>query len=180
MFMKFLAISPIVLLMSCASLNEEACRTGDWESIGYNDGVRGRAETYIAEHREACGEYGIAPNTAVWLRGRIEGLKQYCTADNAYSVGRRGNELNNVCSPTQVRELRLANFFGLRYYEINREIDALENEVDDIELILMTDFIGDLTPEQIQLQNFYLSKIIDLQKSIRQLERERAKYAALP
>ena len=180
MFMKFLAISPVVFLMSCASLNEEACRTGNWESIGYNDGVRGRAESYVNEHREACGEYGITPNTAVWLRGRIEGLKQYCTPDSAYTVGRRGNEINNVCPAAQTSELRLANFFGLRYYEINREIDALEDEVDQIEFTLSTDFTGDLTPEQMQLQNFYLSQIIDLQRSIRQLELERAKYAALP
>jgi hypothetical protein len=180
MFMKTLAVSSLVILAACASLSEEACRTGDWESIGYNDGVRGRAESYINEHREACAEYGIAPNTAVWLRGRIEGLKQYCTPDNAYTVGRRGNELNNVCPTTQLSELRLANFFGLRYYEINREIDALEDEVDEIELILVTNFTGDLTPEQIQLQNFYLSQIIDLQRSIRQLEFELRKYSTLP
>ena len=180
MFMKTLAVSSLAFLAACASLSEEACRTGDWESIGYNDGVRGRAESYIVEHREACGEYGIAPNTAVWLRGRIEGLKQYCTPDNAYTVGRRGSELNNVCPTTQLSELRLANFFGLRYYEINREIDALEDEVDEIELILITNFTGELTPEQIQLQNFYLSQIIDLQRSIRQLEFELRKYAALP
>jgi len=61
MFMKFLAASPLVFLMSCASLNEEACRSGDWATIGYNDGTRGRAESYITEHREACGEFGITP-----------------------------------------------------------------------------------------------------------------------
>ncbi|MHA1128730.1 MAG: DUF2799 domain-containing protein [Alphaproteobacteria bacterium] len=180
MFMKALAVSSLVFIAACASLNEDACRTGDWESIGYNDGVRGRSESYINEHREACSEYGIAPNTAVWLRGRIEGLKQYCTPDNAYTVGRRGNELNNVCSPPQLSELRLANFFGLRYYEIDREIDALEDEVSEIQINLATNFIGELTPEQLQLQNFYLSQIIDLQRSIRKLEFERRKYSALP
>ena len=180
MFMKTLAVSSLVFLAACASLSEEACRTGDWESIGYNDGVRGRYESYINEHREACSEYGIAPNTAVWLRGRIEGLKQYCTPDNAYTVGRRGNELNNVCPTTQISELRLANFFGLRYYEIDREIDALESEVAEIQIILATNFIGELTPEQLQLQNFYLSQIIDLQKSIRELEFELLKYSRLP
>ncbi len=180
MFMKTLAVSSLVFVAACASLNEEACRTGDWGTIGYNDGVRGRAESYINEHREACGEYGIAPNTAVWLRGRIEGLKQYCTPDNAYSVGRRGSELNNVCSTAQLSELRLANFFGLRYYEIAREINALEDEISEIELILLTNFTGDLTLEQIQLQNFYLSQIIDMQKSIRELDFELTKYAALP
>lgn len=180
MFMKSTAVSLLGLLAACASLTEDACRTGNWESIGYNDGVRGRAASYVSEHRDACGEYGIAPNTTEWLRGRVEGLKQYCTPDNAYSVGRRGSELNNVCPTTQVSELRFANFFGLRYYEINRQIDALENDVSGIELTLATDFTGELTPEQIQLQNFYLSQIIDLQKSIRQLEFEQLKYSTRP
>ncbi|OUS07525.1 hypothetical protein A9Q96_06345 [Rhodobacterales bacterium 52_120_T64] len=180
MFKKFLAISPVVFLMSCASLSEEACRSGDWGAIGYNDGVRGRAENYISEHREACGEYGIAPNTAVWLRSRIEGLKQYCTPDNAYSVGRHGSELNNVCPTNQSSDLRLANFFGLRYYEIGREIDALDDEVDDIRLTLASDFADELTPEQIQMKNFYLLEIIKLQRDIRKLEFEQRKYAARP
>ena len=180
MYMKFLAISPVVFLMSCASLSEEACRTGDWASIGYNDGMRGRAQSYINEHREACSEYGISPNTTEWLTARIEGLKQYCTVDNAYTVGRRGSELNNVCPAPQLSELRLANFYGLRYYEIDREIDALKDEIDDIERILATDFTGDLTPEQLQMKSFYLLQIIDLQRSIRGLRRELVKYAALP
>lgn len=180
MFMKFLAISPVVLLMSCASLNEEACRSGDWATIGYNDGVRGRAEGYINEHRETCGEYGITPNTSVWLRGRIEGLKQYCTQDNAYSVGRNGRDLNNVCPAYQVSDLRLANFFGLRYYEIDQEIDALTEEVSEIQFILATQFKGELTPEQLQLQNFYLSQLIDTRENLHALELEQLKYAALP
>ncbi len=180
MFMKTLAVSSLVLLAACASLSEEACRTGDWENIGYNDGVHGRYESYIGEHREACSEYGIAPNAALWLRGRIEGLKQYCTPDNAYTVGRRGSELNSVCPVTNRSELRLANFYGLRYYEINREVYALKDEINDIERILATDFIGDPTPEQLQLKNFYLLQIIDLQRSIHELEFELLKYAAAP
>lgn len=180
MFVKFFTISPVIFLMACASLNEEACRSGDWASIGYNDGVRGRAESYIIEHREACGEFGITPNMSVWSQNRIEGLKLYCTQDNAYSVGRRGRELNNVCPVDQSGNLRLANFFGLRYYEIDREINAISNDRKKIQFILATNFQGELTPEQLQLQNFYLSQVIDLQKSIRQLELEQRKYTALP
>lgn len=175
MLKKFLVMSPVVFLMSCASLSEEACRTGDWETIGYNDGVRGRSEAYINEHREACGEFGISPNTAVWLRARLEGLKVYCTPTNAYDIGRSGDELNPVCPETGLSELKLANFYGIRYYEIDQEIDALKDEIDKIELL-----IAALAPEEVDLKNFYLLKIIDLQRSIRTLERELRKYDDLP
>lgn len=180
MLNKFLIMSPVVFLMSCASLSEEACKTGDWESIGYNDGVRGRSESYINEHREACGEFGITPNTSVWLRARAEGLKQYCTPTNAYNIGRRGNDLNPVCPAQGLSDLRLANFFGLRYYEIDQEIDALTDEKENIEFILATQFIEPLTPDQLSLKNLYLSQLIDLQKIISELKWELLKYDELP
>ena len=180
MFKKFLVMSPILFLMSCASLTEEACRTGNWESIGYKDGANGRSESYINEHRDACDDFGIYPDTARWLRGRIEGLRQYCTVENAYSIGRRGDELNNVCPQTQVSDLRLANFYGIRYYEIRQEIEVLEDEITDIWRILATDFTGELTPEQLSLKISYLSRIIKLQRQIQRLERELSKYDSLP
>ncbi len=158
MFMKFLTISPVILLMSCASLTEEACRTGDWESIGLNDGVRGRYETHLNQHREACGEYGIAPNSGAWLLGRVEGLKQYCTPLNSYLSGRQGAELNAVCPASQVTELKLANLYGLRFYEIGEEITALEEEKVEILLLLA----GDPSDEVIAFLTTRISDINEL------------------
>lgn len=157
MFMKFLAISPVIVLMSCASLTEEACRTGDWENIGFNDGTRGRYETYLNDHRNACGDYGIAPNSAAWLRGRIEGLKQYCTPLNSYLAGRGGDVLNAVCPASQMTELKLANFYGVLFYEIGEEIDTLEVEKAEIVVILA----GTPSPEVIVFLTSRLSAIND-------------------
>ena len=173
MSIKILTISPPVFLMACASLTEEACRAGNWETIGYNDGVRGRADSYINQHRESCGEYGIAPNTTVWLQGRIQGLKQYCTPPNAYKTGLRGSELNNVCAPAQISELRLANFFGLRYYEIDREIDALDDEIKELLELLANE------PDE-AIRKIYIDRIGDIQKTASALQFELVKYASLP
>jgi len=173
MFMKILTASSLVFLAACASLNEEACRTGDWESIGYNDGVRGRSQSYINQHRDACSEFGIAPNTATWLRGRLEGLKQYCTPENSYKTGRRGSELNNVCPTTVFGDLRLANFYGLRYYEIEQEIKALEREAEELFVLLETE-------ADENIRNIYLARITDIQKTTFELQTEIFKFAQLP
>ncbi len=179
MLKKSLAISAFAVLASCASLSEDACRSGDWAAIGYNDGTNGRLETYITEHRKACGEFGIVPDTATWLRARLEGLKQYCTVPNAYLIGRSGRELNPVCS-SQINALQLSNFYGLRYYEITAEINALEDEISSLERIIATTLSGVLTPEQEELKFFYLSQIREYKRRIRELKWERRKYDQAP
>ena len=169
------AVSALLILGACASLNEEACRSGNWDSIGYNDGVRGRSQSYINEHREACGEFGITPDTTTWLRARLEGLKVYCTPENSYEAGRRGSELNNVCPTSEFGDLRLANFFGLRYYEINEEIEALTEEMEELVFLLET------TPDLDEtVKSIYLARILDIQKTTFELQVERFKYAQLP
>lgn len=180
MLKYFLALSAVLFLASCASLTEDECRAGNWESIGFVDGTNGRLQSYISEHGKACSDLGIVPDTATWLKGRLEGLKTYCTPQSAYQVGRRGREMNPVCSAEQASDLKLANFYGLRFYEIDTEIDQLEDELDDILRILATDFNGDLTPEQIQLRSFYLSEVRSLEREIRDLGWELRKYDALP
>ena len=175
MSIKLSAVSALLFLGACASLNEEACRSGDWDSIGYNDGARGRSQSYINEHRDACSEFGISPNTTAWLRARAEGLKVYCTPENSYDAGRRGGELNNVCPASQFGDLRLANFFGLRYYEINEEIGALTEEME--ELIFLLETTADLDET---VKSIYLARILNIQKTTFGLQTELYKYAQLP
>lgn len=179
MFKKFLVVSPLLLIMSCASLSEDSCRAENWGAIGFNDGKNGRLESYINQHREACADYGITPDVTTWLKTRVEGLKHYCTPENAYSVGRRGRDLSPVCE-TNESNLRLANFYGQRYYEISEEIDDIDDEMDEILRKLSADFNGELTPEQRALQRFYLSEVRELRREIRDLDWELRRYDELP
>ena len=90
----------LIPLTACASLSEDECRAGDWATIGFEDGAQGRDAAFIGEHREACAEYGIAPDLNAWLAGRERGLLSYCTVDRAYSLGRSGRPVANVCPAT--------------------------------------------------------------------------------
>ena len=137
----------IYLLSGCATLSKEECMVGDWQAIGYNDGVAGYHSERLASHAKACAKASIAPDYQGWERGRQLGLKQYCTTSNAYNVGRRGRKLNNVCPIAMVNTLKNANQRGLDYYALERQIeednrllDDYQNEFDKLENGEMLDF----------------------------------------
>ena len=162
------------LLASCASLSEEECLTGDWRSIGFADGAAGRTADYIERHREACAPSGIAPDLDAWLAGRAQGLQQYCTPQNAYSVGRSGRSLSPVCSGPGVTELNRAHQRGLRYHRVGQEIRDTEGEIAALQSEL-----GDLAadaPERGRIQ----AEIARLRNSVLRLRSERQLYARYP
>ena len=64
-----------------------------------------------------CAKTSVAPNYLVWERGHQLGLKQYCTTNNAYNIGRLGRQLNNVCPLTLANTVQTANQKGLDYYK---------------------------------------------------------------
>ena len=122
-----LLIVAALALAACATLSEDACRSGDWGGIGLRDGQNGRSAAFIAEHAKACADFGIAPDPVAWEAGRQEGLKTYCTPRNAWEEGARGIILKDVC--VNAAELRDDNRKGLRYHRITREIASLEADI---------------------------------------------------
>lgn len=116
-------IGSISLLSGCATLSKQECMVGDWQAIGYNDGVAGYSVERLASHSKACAKVSVAPDYQAWERGRELGLQQYCTADSAYNVGRRGNALNNVCPASMMSSLRKINQQGQQYYTFINEIE---------------------------------------------------------
>lgn len=131
--MRYLFLLTAALFLSaCATLNEDQCRAGNWFDIGVRDGSNGRSSDFIFEHAKACNEFGIAPRAAPWRKGRIEGLKQYCTVSNAYRIGQRGQHLNPVCTGDNLLRLERANDRGLRWHDIQRRIRDAEREISEI------------------------------------------------
>ena len=123
-------ISSVYLLSGCATLSKQECTIGDWQTIGYNDGVAGYHSDRLASHTKACAKAGVAPDYQSWERGRQSGLKQYCTVNNAYNVGRRGRQLNTVCPVANARMLQQANQQGLDYYKLDSQLDEDKRLLD--------------------------------------------------
>jgi len=170
----------LALLGACASLTEEQCVNGNWGGIGYNDGVRGRLESYVTRHFDACGKVGITPDVQAWQAGRLQGLPLYCTPSNAYSVGRAGNDLSPVCPASQQRSLYQSWDWGQEYYLITQQISDLEDEARDIRRQIATDFVEPLTIEQSLALASLNDRLWWLHSEVNRLENRRRRYASAP
>ena len=131
---RLVIIGGIYFLSACATLSKQECMIGDWQAIGYNDGVAGYAADRLASHTKACSKASITPDYQLWERGRQLGLKQYCTVTSAYNIGRRGQKLNNVCPITLANSLQVANQKGLDYYSLDSQLDKDKRLLETTEL----------------------------------------------
>lgn len=108
----------------CATMSVAECQVADWESVGYKDGKAGQDKDYLLRHAKACGKGNITPNKQAWEQGRQQGLSVYCTADNAFALGKSGSKLNYVCPTERMPQLQSYNESGLKIYRLKNQIDS--------------------------------------------------------
>ena len=118
------AAASVLVACSSSTLSKEECRTVDWRTIGYEDGVAGHSGERIGEHRRACAEYGVTPDLNAYRAGREEGLREYCQPHNGYRAGVTGAPYYDSCPP------ELAPAF-VTAYQSGRELYVRERRVAD-------------------------------------------------
>lgn len=184
----------LLLLNGCSNttLTKEECRTVDWRTIGYEDGVAGRPADQIGLHRQACAEYGVAPDLDAYLAGRSAGLREYCQPYNGYRAGASGADYYDSCPPELAAGFEAA-------YESGRQLYVRERRVADAdaaiaarraEIVRLEDAVlrrgfqvadGTLTPEQrtqaVLDTKQFAERIGRLKSEISELEKDRARYA---
>lgn len=131
---RILACSLLGLLSACSTLSESECRTVDWYLLGQKDGAAGydRNER-LGQHHEACAKLGIYPAQADYTAGWQRGIRQYCSPENAYQAGRRGQSYTGTCPPDQDRLFRLNRDLGYRIYDLEQQIGRNEREIRELE-----------------------------------------------
>ncbi len=118
-----------LLLAGCATMDKSECREADWTIVGLEDGAKGRPLSYISRHRKSCAEYGVSPDLARYKRGHGDGLKQFCTPENGYRIGRAGRSYDNVC-PTMLSGQFLAGYqTGLELHGLSTDINRMQSDV---------------------------------------------------
>ena len=111
-------------LVGCAAMSKNECRTVDWRTVGYEDGVAGRSGDRIGRYREACADYGVVPSLDAYQSGRSEGLREYCRPQTGFRVGESGGEYTGLCPAD------LAPAFSAAY-ESGRELHRCEYRARD-------------------------------------------------
>lgn len=157
----------------CATLNESECRSVDWFQLGARDGGAGYSAGRLGEHRKACSEFGLATDDAAWRQGYDAGLLDYCTADNGYRVGRRGDHYAQVCPIEEEREFVAAYELGRETLQVENEFAELNRRIDPLEARLVNDRLEDAQRRDIRRQLSYLyNQRVWLRRSIDRLENE--------
>ena len=120
-------------LAGCAgrpSMSENQCAVGDWQTVGYRDGVSGKRSSALLRHQDACMEHGIAPDRTSYMLGWKEGAGDYCQPNNGFYIGERGWSHNNIC-PQELRAGFLTAYQdGQRLYNARLAVSNLEWEID--------------------------------------------------
>lgn len=160
--LRYVALSFLLsLTTACATLSQPECLQADWHDIGQRDGAQGYSRERLDEHKTACAEYGVMPDSKAYHEGRKAGLELYCTAENGLEQGKAGATYNHVC-PAGLGATFLKNHkLGHEIYEITQQIRKVESEIEKKEKRLAKEDLPDQQRKQ-------------LRNEIRDLDRERA------
>ncbi len=123
------AIAVAATVTGCSSMSVEECLVADWETVGLEDGTRGRGAGGIARHREACAKAGVTPDLASYEKGRSAGLVEFCRPGNGYEFGRRGGTYEGVCPSDTESGFLTAYNEGREYYELEQAVSDAESAV---------------------------------------------------
>lgn len=124
-----LLVFGLSLLTGCAGMSEQACLATDWRTVGFEDGVAGRSAGSIGNYRQACADYGLAPDLAEYRAGHDDGVQVFCRAGNGFDYGRRGGRYTGIC-PTELESGFLSAYNeGYRLYELEASLRSVDNQI---------------------------------------------------
>ncbi|MDO6564814.1 DUF2799 domain-containing protein [Amphritea sp. 1_MG-2023] len=171
MIKRSLVVLLSIGLVSCATLDQEGCLTADWQLIGFNDGVAGRAAKRLEQHRDACAEYGVVPQIEAYLQGHDRGVIRYCTAMNGYAVARSGASFNAVCRGDRRSAFAQGFRLGSEAYQQIERIAEIKREISDLQAQQREDKrLLHNQREQLMAQHLTQDQRSFLRHEIRQLE----------
>ena len=158
----------IILLLSvlftsgCATLSREECTQGSWYDLGLEDGRSGNTYKRLGNHQKACSEYGIVLDSDQYSKGRKQGLKDYCTLDNAIDMGLKGERYKSVCPSEVHSKFQRYNRAAYNVYQSKEKLEKVDQELYQKENQLLDSKLTD-------------EKRSKIRNKIRRLDRERQK-----
>jgi len=117
------------LVPGCVTLDRNQCLQADWYAVGLEDGARGRPVEHLGDHRRACAEHGVTPQTERYLAGRNEGLKSFCTYERGLAVGRSGQSYSAVCPEGLTERFYTGYQRGREIHDLRRRLDTVQEQI---------------------------------------------------
>lgn len=117
-------------------MDKNQCLNADWYAVGLEDGARGRAVEHLGDHRRACAEFNVTPDTNRYLAGRNEGLKTFCTYERGYSEGRAGNFYGAACPQPMAARFLAGYNRGRELHDLHQRYDEVQREISHIKGVI--------------------------------------------
>ncbi|MBY4676391.1 DUF2799 domain-containing protein [Marinobacterium arenosum] len=124
---SFSLICLLLMLAGCASLDRQACLSGDWYSIGLADGRNGYPLSRIEAHDQTCADYGVVSDYEAYQQGQQKGLEEYCTPMGGFRAGRDGYEYYGLCEGEGEPVFLEAYQAGREAYRERKHLENLED-----------------------------------------------------
>ncbi len=132
MGLKSLSFLALLALGACATgLSEQACLTGDAESIGFDDGRRGRMAASVLDRVEQCARYELAFDQSAYRAGWAQGNQFFCTPTGALTASLAGEGDLIACAAPDALTIE-GYSVGRRVAAAQREYDNAQRRIDSL------------------------------------------------
>ena len=88
--------------ISTRTVKRDYCNGIDAYREGRLDALDGKTTESFSEKIRICAEYGVVLNQNEYDKGRITGLKSFCTYETGYEFGLKGKSYRNICPQNKV------------------------------------------------------------------------------
>ena len=133
----YLGIAAATLILAslggCAAVTKEQCIAGDWADLGKAHASVGKPADHLDEVVKSCGKHGITPDTKAYLSGWNQGLLNYCTPLNGFTLGKQNKQRSSICPPQTANGFNQAYQLGNVIWKANYRVDQAESKILSIE-----------------------------------------------
>ena len=118
----------VLMLAACSSMSEKECLNADWRKVGYEDGSAGKYTFIFDEYVKDCGKAKVTPDNQAYLLGRDDGLRNYCTPEHGFYLGKSGYSANSVCPYTSAADFMDSFREGDKVHQAQVRVNDLDRE----------------------------------------------------
>lgn len=135
---RYLLIISISLLSSCSSIEKKDCSTLNWHDQGMKDGEEGRRSTYFLQHALKC---TTKPDEKMYTKGRLEGLRVFCSSYGGFKDGLAGHAYLGQCSSFKSEDkFKTAHRLGMDAFRQNEENLDNKEKISELERKIVSEF----------------------------------------
>lgn len=133
-----LAVLAAVVLSGCATMTADQCVAADWQAIGHQDAMEGRAAGHLEHHVAACTGHGVTADAAAYASGHTQGARAFCTPANGFRLGRSGGTNNNICPDDLANDFIVTYEAGRGLYTRRQAASRAQSDLDSLERRMQT------------------------------------------